>query len=78
MNTLSLLFLALGFLFVVGVPLLMYVHKRTYLDPLQKSIEWQFEKAEKIGNGWLPDAYRNFESEEERIAAIHELLSDEE
>ncbi len=75
MNLFALICFIVSFLFVVGTPLLMYIHKRTYLDPLKKSVEWQFTKAEKIGNGWLPLAYRDFASDAERDAAIHDLLS---
>lgn len=75
MNGWMLICFAIGFVFVVGTPVLMHIHKKTYIEPLQKSIEWQFKKAEKIGNGWLPPAYRDFASDEEREAAIRNLLS---
>jgi hypothetical protein len=58
MSPLDILILALAGLICIAVPVLLSLHTWVYVDPLKRSMEWQWEKNRRRGEGWLPYAYR--------------------
>ena len=69
-----LVFMIIGLLVGVGVLGLALFYHFTYTRPSMKSTEFLLEKSQKLANGWIPPKYADLQTDEERIAAINELM----
>lgn len=52
----------------------LLIAKQRYINKMKSSCEFLIERNERIASGWIPPAYQNLQTDDERNAAIDELL----